>query len=208
MKKLFGGFTIGWPAVIVFALVAGLWAGAMNSIPATENTSLRDIAISYEWWVIFAFIVATNNDKAWKAALKVFVFFAISQPVVFAIEIAAHSVEPHMAWYYYSTIWGPATLFTLPGGFIAYFAKKQNVLGCIVLGLACTIQLVLGVHYTLAAVASPPYHALSAVVCYVSALVMAFQLQESTGRKLLALLIAVAVTAALVAYVVATGRTL
>lgn len=208
MKKLFGGFTIGWPAVIVFALAAGLWAGAMNSIPATENTSLRDIAISYEWWVIFAFIVATNNDKAVKAALKVFVFFLVSQPVVFALEVAVHAVEPDMAWYYYSTIWGPATLLTLPGGFIAYFAKKQNVLGCIVLGLACTIQLALGVHYTLAAVACPPFHAASAAVCYISALVMAFQLQESGGRRLLVLLVAVAVTAALVAYVVATGRTL
>ena len=208
MKKLFGGFTIKWPAVIVFAIVAGLWTGAMNSIPATENTSLRDIAISYEWWVIFAFIVATNNDKAWKAALKVFVFFLISQPLVFAVEVLAHSVEPDMAWYYYRTVWGPATLFTLPGGFVAYFAKKQNVLGCIVLGLACTIQLLLGVHYTLEAAANPPFHAASAAVCYISMLVMVFQLQENGRRKLLALLVAAAVTAGLLVYLMADGRTL
>ncbi len=208
MGKLFGGLKMGWPGVVLFAIGAGLITGILGSIPATEGTSFRDIAISYEWWVIFAFIIACNCKKGWESALKTFVFFLVSQPLVFAVEVLCGHLGADMALYYYSSIWGPATLFTLPGGFVAYFIQKQNALGPIVLGLGCTLQLFLGVSYTMKAIQTPPFHLLSALVCFASVFVMTFCIQKSTKNRVATLAIAVGVTVLLVALLVLDGRTL
>ncbi len=208
MSKLFGGLKMGWPGVIMFAIGAGLVTGILASIPATDGTSFRDISISYEWWVIFAFIIASNCRKNWESALKTFVFFLISQPLIFAVEVLLGAVVADMAWYYYSCIWGPATLFTLPGGFIAYYIQKQNAIGPIVLGLGCTLQLILGVSYTLKAVQTPPFHLLSALVCFASVAVMTFCIQKSTKNRVATFAIAVGVTVLLVVLLVLDGRTL
>ncbi len=208
MTKLFGGLKMGWPGVILFALVAGVVTGILGSIPATEGTSFRDIAIGYEWWVIFAFVIASNCKKNRESALKIFVFFLISQPVIFAVEVLCGHITANMALYYYSSVWGPATLLTLPGGFIAYYIQKQNALGPIVLGLGCMIQLILGVSYAMQVMQTPPFHLLSALVCFASVAVMTFSIQKSTKNRVATLAVAVGVTALLVVLVVATGRSL
>ena len=61
-RRIFGDLPMGWPVVVVLALVAGAYTGLMGSLPVTEGTSLRDIAITHEWWIVFAFAIATNVD--------------------------------------------------------------------------------------------------------------------------------------------------
>ncbi len=199
---------MGWPGVVLFALGAGIVTGILGSIPATEGTSFRDIAITYEWWVIFAFIIAANCAKSWECALKTFVFFLISQPVIFAVEVLCGQVTADMALYYYSAFWGPATLFTLPGGFIAYFIQKRNALGVVVLGLGCALQMLLGASHITAMIQTPPFHLLSAVVCFVSAVWMPFLIQKSTKNRIATLAIAVGVTVVLLVLLAMGGRSL
>ncbi len=208
LRKLFGGLKMSWPATVLFALGAGVYAGIMASIPALQQTSLHDIAVSYEWWVVFAFIIASNCEKGWESALKTFVFFLISQPVIFGVEVVLGSVTPYMAWYYYSTIWGPATLVTLPGGFIAHLITKQNALGCIILGLGCAIEGLMCVSYALRMVSNPPYHLLTAVFCLIAAVAMCYAIQHDNKRRAASLLIALAVTVAIVVLAVAGGLSL
>ena len=57
---------MGWLAVILFAVVAGAYTGIVGSIPAAEGTSFKDIAISYEWWGIFAVVIASTCTKSWE----------------------------------------------------------------------------------------------------------------------------------------------
>lgn len=116
---------MGWLAVILFAVVAGAYTGIVGSIPAAEGTSFKDIAISYEWWVIFAVVIASNCTKSWESALKIFVFFLISQPLCFIVEVV-FGLSVDQALYYYCSIWGPATLLALPGGFIAYLHQQAK----------------------------------------------------------------------------------
>ena len=52
MKKLFGGYNLTWPKVIILAIVIGLYAGLMAWLPITRDTSFRDIAISFEVWIL------------------------------------------------------------------------------------------------------------------------------------------------------------
>ena len=208
MSRLFGGLKVRWPAVILFAVVAGAYTGAVNSIPALANTSYIDIAVSFEWWIVFAVIIATNCKKPWGSALKIFVFFAISQPVVFAVEVALRSVDAQMAWYYYATNWGPKTLLTLPGGFLAYYVKDKRLVGGLVMGLTVAAQAVLGVSYIAAMLASPPRHLLSAVFCFGSAVVMLLCVQKNHRNRIVALAVAAALFVAAGVWLQLSGRVL
>ena len=208
MKRIFGDLNISWPVVLIFAAAAGLVTGILGSIPATEGTSFRDIAIGYEWWVIFAFVIASNSQKNWESALKIFVFFFISQPLVFAVEVLLGHITPDLAIYYYTSIWGPATLFTLPGGLLAFYIKKQNPFGWIILGLGNTLQAIYGIHYLGSAIANPPFHILSAIVCFASIIIMALQIQQDHKGRIATLAITVGVTLTLIILLALTGRTL
>ncbi len=205
-EKLFGGLKMSWLNVVIFGVIAGVITGIMGSVPAFANTSLHDIAEGYEWWVIFAFVIAANCSKNWESALKIFVFFLVSQPLCFIVEVLAGAITPDMAWYYYRCIWGPATLFTLPGGFIAFYISRQDVLGCIILGLGCSIQALMGMNYVVTMLSTPPFHLLSAIVSFASIFIMIFAIQKSKSRRVTTLAIVVAVAVALLVLTLLTGR--
>ena len=188
MKKIFGELKMNWLTVIVFAIVTGVYTGIVMSISAFENTSIQDIGVTYEWWVIFAVIIVVNCEKSWEAALKCFVFFVISQPVIYAVEVLAGHLTLEMAIFYYRQMWMGMTLLTLPGGFIAYFCKKQNLLGAIILGIGNTIQAVMGAYYASQAISSFPNHLLSAIVSFASILVMSFYIQKQKVYSLISVI--------------------
>lgn len=208
LEKLFGGLKMSWPAVVLFALGTALYTAVMNSIPLTEGTSFRDIAVSYEWWVVFAFIIAANCEKGWESALKTFVFFLISQPLIYGVEVLLGTLTADMAWYYYSAFWGPATLLTLPGGFIAHLITRQNALGCTILGLGCAIECLMGVSYSLRMLQNPPFHLATAVFCFAAAIVMCYCIQHDNKRRAASLIIALVVSVAIVALTLVQGLSL
>lgn len=204
LNKLFGDLNLSWSHLLIFSLIAGAYAGIVGIIPALEQTSFHDIDVSTEMWVIFAFIIATNCEKNWEAALKVFVFFLISQPLIFGIEVLA-GLDIDKAVYYYTTNWGPKTLFTLPGGFIAFYIKKQNWLGAIILGLGCALQGIMAVCYGEVLVKNPPFHLLTCIVCICSILVFTYAIQKDNKRRAVCVCIAVVASAMILAYL-STGQ--
>ncbi len=208
MKRLYGQLNMRWLTVFLFAAVTGIYTGAVMSFDALKDTSFQDIGISYEWWVIFAVIIVVNCRKSWEAMLKCFVFFLLSQPLVYATEILLGTLAPDMAWHYYGSIWLPMTFLMLPGGFIAYYCKKQNMLGAVVLGLGNTIQAVLGVHYFAQAFLSFPHHLLSGIVCAASIFLMSFQIQRAKKNRLIAVLTPLLLTVLVVVFCKVSGRTL
>lgn len=208
MKRLYGEWGMTWRKVILFAVITGVYTGLVLVMPFLYNTSFQDIGISYEWWVIFAVIVVVNCEKSWEAMLKCFVFFLISQPLVYLVEIACGSLSFDMGWLYYRSIWLPATFLTLPGGFIAYFCKKQNALGAVILGMGNTIQLALALYYFTSAMRNFPHHLLSSIVCVASILIMTFCIHEEKKNRIIALLTPVVLLALLMVLLPLTGRTL
>lgn len=206
MKRIFGGLNMTWPKMILFAMATGIYTGLVMLVPFLHDTSFQDIGISYEWWVVFAVIVVVNCNKSWEAMLKCFVFFLISQPLVYLVEILFGALAPDMGWLYYRSIWFPMTMLTLPGGFIAYFCKKQNVLGAVILGLGNTIQAFMGLHYFGTAVKHFPYHLLTALFCVASIFVMSFLIQKERKNRLISILLSILLLAALVVYAKMSGR--
>lgn len=207
IKKLFGGLKMNWLTVILFAVVAGVYTGTVMLVPAFYGTSFQDIGITYEWWVIFAVIIVTNCHKNWEAALKCFVFFLISQPLVFLVEVIFGSLDPDLAWMYYMR-WFQMTLLTLPGGFIAWYCKKQNTLGGIVLGLGNTIQAVMALYYFGMTFRSFPYHMLSAIVSLGSIIVMTLCIQKERKNRIIAFAVPVILLGVLFIFMKLTGRVL
>lgn len=206
MKRLYGNLKMSWLTVILFAIVAGVYTGIVLLIPALKDTSFQDIGIGYEWWVIFAVIIVVNCEKNWEAMLKCFVFFLISQPLAYLVQVPFSDLTLQMSFYYYKNFWLMMTILTLPGGFIAYYCKKQNAAGATILGLGNSLQAILAVSYLGNAVRNFPQHVLSCLVCIASIFVMSYQIQEEKKYRLLSLLIPVALVILCLIFGKMTGR--
>lgn len=208
MKKLYGDLNMSWLRVILSALLAGVYTGTMMLIPAFRDTSFQDIGIHYEWWVIFAVLIAGNCKSGPEAALKCFTFFLISQPAVYLVEILFGSLTFEYAWRYYRSYWLPMTFLTFPGGWIAHCCRKQGIAGGFILGLGNTIQLVFFLVYLTLMMRSFPHHLLSSLVCLGSIVIMTFHIQNSKKGRLTAILVPLLFTACLLVFLKRNGLVL
>lgn len=196
LKKI--NLSMTWLNVIIFALITGIYTGLVMLVPFLDGTSFQDIGISYECWVVFAVIVVLGCKKSWEAALKCFVFFLISQPLVYLVEILFGSLTFELAGRYYLNFWLPMTFLTLPGGFIAWFCKKQNMFGAVVLGMGNAIEFIMGAYYLKCAITAFPYHLLTAIFCFASAVVMTLIIQKSKKNRIISLVIPAVIVVVLI----------
>ena len=164
MKKLFGSLKITWPRRIMFAVCIGLYTGIVAMVPAFRDTSFRDISIFFEWWILFGIIIITNSESPMDSALKCFVFFLISQPLVYLIQVPFNDLGFGIFVYYKS--WFMWTILTFPMGYIGYIClKKNNWLSLLVLA---PMMLLTGLEYFSYACEVTgffPHHLLSALFC-------------------------------------------
>ena len=114
IKKIFGGINLTWPKTIILAIVIAVYTGLINQIPFLLNTSFRDIAITLEAWMFFAMIIMMNAKSSLDFALKTFIFFLISQPLIYLVEV------PFLGWnimsYYRNWIF--LTILTFPMAYV------------------------------------------------------------------------------------------
>ena len=164
IKKVFCGINLTWTKVIIFAIVTALYTALINQVPFLKETSFQDIAISFECWILFGIIIIMNSNSNMDSALKCFVFFLISQPLIYLFEV------PFLGWSilrYYKN-WIVWTILTLPMGYIGYYLKKGKWWGFIIL---IPMLLFLGFHYNLflkETIYAFPKHLLSAMFCAIT----------------------------------------
>ena len=130
-KKLFGGIDLTWPKVIIAAIVAGVFTAAMAIIPAVQYTSFIAITVSFEVWILFGILIIMNSKSNLDSALKCFVFFLISQPLVYLIQVP-FSWQGWALFGYYK-YWFMWTVLCLPMGYIGYYMKKGKWWGYLIL---------------------------------------------------------------------------
>ena len=122
IRKLFGGLNLTWPRLLLAAVLAGVYTAAMALIPALAHTSFHTIAETFEVWVLFGILIIMNSRSNLDAALKCFVFFLISQPLVYLIQVPFSTLGWSLFSYYpYWLVW---TVLCLPMGWIGYYMKK------------------------------------------------------------------------------------
>ena len=130
MKKIFGGIEMTWKRVIIFSVIAGVYTGLINQVPFLYDTSLTDIAVNFERWILFALFIMLNCKSPLEAAKKTFVFFLISQPLVYITEVPFLGVD---ILHYYKN-WIGWTILTIPMAYIGnLLLKKKNWFSLLVL---------------------------------------------------------------------------
>ncbi|MBQ7143811.1 MAG: hypothetical protein IJR65_01475 [Oscillospiraceae bacterium] len=131
LKKLFGGIELTWPKLIVAAVAAGVFTAAMAIIPIFQNTSFIAITATFEVWILFGILIIMNSKSNLDAALKCFVFFLISQPLVYLIQVPFSWQGWGLFGYYiYWAIW---TVLCFPMGYVGYWMKKDKWWGYLIL---------------------------------------------------------------------------
>lgn len=150
--------------LILFAILAGVYTGVMALIPFFKDTSFADISISFEWWILFGVIIIMGSKSNLDAALKCFIFFLISQPIVYLVQVPFSG----FSIFRYYLNWIGWTILTIPMGFIGYYIKKNNWLSLVIL---CPVLMFVGYHiYTFlnSLILYFPYHILSIIFCILS----------------------------------------
>lgn len=167
MKKLFGGIRLTWPKLIIFAILAGVYTAVMCLIPAAKDTSFTDIAVSFEVWVLFGILIIMNSASPLDSALKCFVFFLISQPLVYLVQDFVNHSSLFQTYYRHWVVW---TLLTFPMGFVGYFMKKDKWWGLLIL---LPMMVFVGTHYAgylSRTMFSFPRHLLTTIFCFMTIL--------------------------------------
>lgn len=198
MRKLFGGINMTWKKVILFAIICGVYTGLMTLIPAAQDTSFRDISISFECWILFAIIIMMNCRSPLDSALKVFVFFLISQPLVYLMQVP-FSPDGFGLFRYYPA-WFEWTLLTFPMAFVGYFLKKNKWWGIFILA---PVLVFLGFHYLGfigEAVHFFPHHLLSAIFCAVTMIIYPLFIFKDKKIRIIGLAISLIILAAASVY--------
>ena len=169
LKKLFGELNLTLKKVILFAIISGIYTAIMAMLPIFSNTSFHDIAVSFEVWILFGIIIITNSKSPKDSAFKCFIFFLISQPIVYLLQVPFNSEGFHIFRYYkYWFIW---TILTLPMGYIGYYIKKNKWYSLFIL---IPILLFLGSHYyeyLKQLIYDFPYHLLTVLFCLITLII-------------------------------------
>ena len=193
-----------WGFIVLFALVVGIVVGVLDCIPALADTSFTDPALTFDVWIPLAIFVVLGSKNTWDAALKCFVFFLVSQPVIYLVEIAASVLSggelaemfhQYFVVYYIGAGWLWWTLLTLPGGAIAYQVKRDNVPAAVILAVATGGLVGLGMNYVFETLPSSfPRHLLSTIFCFVMAFALCFMVLKKKKIRLLAVAITAVAT--------------
>ncbi len=191
--KIFSEQKMSWIKVILLAAASAVLTAVLKLIPALENTSFQDIAVNPECWLLFAVFIIVNCKKPLEAVLKTFVFFLISQPLIYLIQVP-FSAQGFGIFQYYK-YWFFITLLTLPGAAIAYLVKRRDWLGAAVLSVAAGGLGYMAADYFWRVKADFPHHLLSLCFCIALALFLTFALLDKKTHRIAVIGVTAAVMA-------------
>ena len=188
IKKIFGEIDLTWTKLITLAVIAGVYTALMALIPSLKNTSFHDIVVTFEVWILFGIIIIMNSKSAIDSALKCFVFFLISQPLVYLIQVPFNSLGFGIFVYYkYWFIW---TILTIPMGYIGYYMKKDKCWGILILA---PMLLFLGFgsyyEYLKETLFNFPYHLLTTLFCLITMILYSLYVFNNKKNKIILLII-------------------
>ena len=131
MKKIFGEIDLTWKKLIIFSILVGIYTAIVATVPALKYTSFHTIAVTLEVWIFFGIFIIMNSKSNKDAALKCFVFFLISQPLIYLLQVP-FSWQGWRLFSYYK-FWFIWTILCLPMGYIGYYMKSDKWWGYFIL---------------------------------------------------------------------------
>ena len=193
LKKLFGGIEMTWPRIIASAVVIAMYTALMLLLPFTKNTSFRDIGGDVPCWILFAMIIITNCKTAKEAAAKTFVFFLISQPLIYLFQVPFSALGWSLFRYY--PPWFIWTLLTVPMAWIGWYTRRKGLLSALILTPMLLLLADCGVSYLLTTVHAFPYELLSGIFCFAVLIVFLEVILTEKKQRITAVLLTTLLTA-------------
>ncbi len=187
LKKLFPG-RISWWEVIIFAVVTALMTAAFLIVPIFENTSFQRMGVYLEAWIFFAVLIMANCQKPLESALKTFVFFLVSQPLIYLFQVPFSAMGWGLFGYYRT--WFIWTLFTFPMAFVGWYITKKNWLSLLILS-----PVLVFLAYTALDAAHSPRLLVTALFCLGQIVLYLWAFTSKPLQKLLGLAVPLAVAA-------------
>ena len=160
-----------------------------------EGNSIKQAAVTFEVWIVLAIIIVVNCEKPLEAACKTFVYFLISQPLVYLIQVPFNSMGWKLFGYY--TYWFYWTVVTFPGAFIAWYIKRDDWLGAIIHSVALVALVWFGVGYLQKLIENFPRYLIATLFCFGMVPVLIIAVHHRKQSRLIASSIAAAAFAVL-----------
>ena len=181
-----------WPTVLLLAVGAGV-VTALAAILIPDGNSFHEIAVHLEAWVLLAIFIISNCEKPWEAALKTFVFFLISQPLAYLFQVPFSWLGWGIFRYY--RYWFFITLLTLPGAFIGWFIKRDDILSGLILSVMLVLLTAQGMSYAGDMVRNFPQHLVSTLFCFGQIPLYIYGILKNKKARVLSLVITIAAAA-------------
>jgi len=185
--KLYGGLNMSWLNVILFAVGTAVLTAVFLILPLFKNTSFERMGVYLEAWIFFAVLIMANCKKPLESALKVFVFFLVSQPLIYLIQVPFSSMGWGLFGFYkYWFIW---TLLTFPMAFAGWYITKKNWLSVLIFLPVLAFLAYTGYGCAAACVKRFPRQLFAALFCFGQVLVYVYVFFSDRKQKLLGLLV-------------------
>ncbi len=195
LDRLYGGIKMNWPAVIIMAVVSAAITAVFLLVPVFKDTSFERMGIDFEAWFLPAILIMPNCKSPLDSAVKTFVFFLVSQPLIYLIQVPFSDMGWGLFGYYkYWFIW---TLLTFPMAFIGWFLRKRGWISLLIISPVIVFLSAVGVGAFIDTYYEPPYLLVTGLFCMLQAAVYILTFTVNKWQRLAALA-AVIVTAVIV----------
>ena len=188
--RLFGKLKMSWGKVILFAIAAAVLTTVFLTLPVFKNTSFERMGVHLEAWIFFAVIIMSNCEKPLESALKTFVFFLISQPLIYLFQVPFSSMGFGIFQYY--PHWFMLTLMTFPAAYIGWYIRKKSWLSLLILLPVLVFLTQIGVSSFQFAFGHFPYRLVTAVFCLLQVVLYLYAFTSDWRQKLAGFLIPLA----------------
>lgn len=163
LSKLYGGLNMSWKNVVLFAAGTAVLSAIVLIVPVFKDTSFEMIGVAFEAWILFAVIIMANCEKPLESALKTFVFFLVSQPLIYLFQVPFSYMGWQILRYYYN--WIVWTLLTFPMAFVGWFIRKKNWLSVLIFAPVFAYLGYMAYGYGLESVTNFPRYLIAALFC-------------------------------------------
>lgn len=185
LQRPWGQTNMNWKRVLLLAVGAGLLSGLLGQIPALQGTSLQNLRLSYEFWILLGVFLAVNCATHLEAGLKCMALFLVGRPLMYLVSMLTLGADAWPSWQFLLLI----PLLSLPGGMLLHMIPSQTTLSATVLGFLGCLLGYWGVYYFHEATMHFPWQLLSALFCLALPVFLAATLLKKAKLRVIALAI-------------------
>ena len=131
IRRLYGGLNMSWGAVLLLAVGTAVLTAVFLVVPVFKDSSFELMGVQFEAWIFFAVLIMANCKKPLESACKTFVFFLVSQPLIYLFQVPFSWMGWGLFGYY--RFWFILTLLTFPAAYVGWYITKRNWLSVLIL---------------------------------------------------------------------------